>query len=372
MIALAGGPGQAALPFAADVAQIMQSALGTRDLVVFDQRGTGDSGPLACSALSMRDRAGLDGDPRLREQVGATRGLYTTDDSASDIEQIRKALGYTKLVLYGTSYGTKVAQRYAALLSRRTSRGSCSTRRWCPTGPTSSTSPATRRCRACSRSSAPPAPATGSATRGRPRDGAAPSRQRLRSRPSYYNAQGVRVRVKISPQAIAQVLFTGDDDPVLRADFPAAIAAAAAHHYGLLAILVDHANAGATASFTQVNNPLFFDTECEELPFPWNRADPPAQRLDAGAGRRAGAARRSLRPVQRAHRGARRRVIRLCLLALRDGGAGAGDHLAAQRADADHQRRRRHAHPDRQRRRGRGDDPRRHASSSCPRPAIRC
>jgi len=84
----------------------------------------------------------------------------------------------------------------------------------------------------------------------------------------------------INPQAIAQVLYTGDDDPVLRADFPAAIAAAAAHRYGLLAILVDHANVGAAADFTQVNNPLFYDTECEELPFPWNRADAPAARLD--------------------------------------------------------------------------------------------
>ena len=97
---------------------------------------------------------------------------------------------------------------------------------------------------------------------------------------SFYDAKGRRVRVTINPQAIAQVLFTGDDDPVLRADFPAAIEAAAAHRYGLLAILVDHADIGSAHSFTQVNNPLFFDTECEELPFPWNRADAPAARLD--------------------------------------------------------------------------------------------
>ena len=30
-----------------------------------------------------------------------------------DIEAIRQALGYEKLVLYGTSYGTKVALEYA-------------------------------------------------------------------------------------------------------------------------------------------------------------------------------------------------------------------------------------------------------------------
>ena len=34
---------------------------------------------------------------------------------------------------------------------------------------------------------------------------------------------------------------------------------------------------GAVANST-VDNPLFFDTECEELPFPWTRSETPAQR----------------------------------------------------------------------------------------------
>ncbi len=46
-------------------------------------------------------------------QIGPTRGLYTTADTVADIEAIRQAGGYEKLVLYGTSYGTKVAERYA-------------------------------------------------------------------------------------------------------------------------------------------------------------------------------------------------------------------------------------------------------------------
>ena len=52
VVALAGGPGQAALPFANTAAQVMSAALATRDLLVFDQRGTGASGPLSCPALS--------------------------------------------------------------------------------------------------------------------------------------------------------------------------------------------------------------------------------------------------------------------------------------------------------------------------------
>jgi pimeloyl-ACP methyl ester carboxylesterase len=278
VIALAGGPGQAALPFAADEAQIMQSALTTRDLVVFDQRGTGDSGPLSCTALSMVTAPISTVIPACALEVGATRGLYTTDDSAYDIEQIRKALGYTKLVLYGTSYGTKVAERYAALYPQNVEALVLDST-VVPNGPDvfdQSSYQAVPRllsqlcaAGACHGVANPEADLAAVLAR----------LANISVKASYYNDAGRRIRVTISPQAIAQVLYTGDDDPVLRADFPAAIAAAAAHRYGLLAILVDHANVGAASSFRQVNNPLFYDTECEELPFPWNRADAPAARL---------------------------------------------------------------------------------------------
>src|SRR4029077_19679333 len=94
-------------------------ARGTRDLVMFDQRGTGESGPLSCPALNSRAGAvGISTVGKLFErcalQLGPTRGQYTTQTSVEDIEAIRQALGYEKLVLYGVSYGTKVALEYAA------------------------------------------------------------------------------------------------------------------------------------------------------------------------------------------------------------------------------------------------------------------
>ena len=52
VLALAGGPGQAALPLGEFIAKALAPALGTRDLLVFDQRGTGASDPLSCGALS--------------------------------------------------------------------------------------------------------------------------------------------------------------------------------------------------------------------------------------------------------------------------------------------------------------------------------
>ena len=116
LIGLAGGPGQAALPLAAGMAKEMAPALGSRDLLVFDQRGTGSSGPLACPALeNSAEVFGAIGQAfeRCALQIGAARGSYTTQESVADIEAIRQAAGYEKLVLFGVSYGTKVALEYA-------------------------------------------------------------------------------------------------------------------------------------------------------------------------------------------------------------------------------------------------------------------
>ena len=56
-------------------------------------------------------------DSKLFEQcameIGPARGGFTSEESVADIEALRVAGGYQKLVLYGTSYGTKVALEYA-------------------------------------------------------------------------------------------------------------------------------------------------------------------------------------------------------------------------------------------------------------------
>ena len=87
----------------------------TRDLIVFDQRGIGLSAPLSCHAF---ERPGLYHSfgelvEACGDQLGPDARLYTTADTVADIEAIREAGGYEKLVLYGTSYGTKVAEQYA-------------------------------------------------------------------------------------------------------------------------------------------------------------------------------------------------------------------------------------------------------------------
>ena len=115
VVALAGGPGQAALPFAGGLHRRLQALARSRDLIVFDQRGTGKSGALRCRDLE-RLPAGSSTSiaaAGCAEELGARRRSYTTADTVADLEALRAAYGYRRLAFYGISYGTYVAQEYA-------------------------------------------------------------------------------------------------------------------------------------------------------------------------------------------------------------------------------------------------------------------
>lgn len=108
---LAGGPGGAGSQFAGTAASHFAAINQTRDLVYIDQRGTGSSNLLFCpqppsgqteEAAFQSCLAGLPGDPR----------FYTTTLSMDDVDDIRQALGYDKINLYGMSYGVMAAQVY--------------------------------------------------------------------------------------------------------------------------------------------------------------------------------------------------------------------------------------------------------------------
>jgi pimeloyl-ACP methyl ester carboxylesterase len=278
VVAIAGGPGQAELPFAADDAQIVSDALKTDDLVVFDQRGTGDSGALKCSGVNAITAPISQVIPDCAMQVGADRGFYTTDDSVADIEALRVALGYSKLVLYGTSYGTKVALRYAAEYPQYVA-GLVLDSVVVPNGPDvldQATLQAVPRIlsQICAGGACGGIHPLADLRKVLARVDVKPVRTAL------IEGNGKKLSLKIGPIDIASILLAGDDDPSLRADFPAAIGAAAGGRYRLLAVLFAHAVLGEEPD-TTIDNPLFFDTECEELPFPWTRTDTPAQRIAA-------------------------------------------------------------------------------------------
>lgn len=121
ILALAGGPGQAAVPLLEDFASVLAPALRTRQLVTFDQRGTGGSGRLRCTALSGSGSLGAVVG-RCAAQLGPRRTAFTTAASVADVEAVRVALGVERLTLYAASYGTKVALQYAAAYPQHVER----------------------------------------------------------------------------------------------------------------------------------------------------------------------------------------------------------------------------------------------------------
>ncbi|MEJ8568149.1 alpha/beta hydrolase [Elongatibacter sediminis] len=118
LVFLAGGPGQAATEAWLIVAGALHKVNEDRDILLVDQRGTGQSNPLRCPSMDLEEALALDwehledttrncldsldGDPR----------FYTTTIAMQDYDQVRAALGYEQVNLFGVSYGTRAAQVY--------------------------------------------------------------------------------------------------------------------------------------------------------------------------------------------------------------------------------------------------------------------
>lgn len=118
---LAGGPGQAALEAYPLLAAAFESINETRDVVLIDQRGTGESTPLDCEIDSSWDllesEADVDWEGYVRgclEGITADPRHFTTVDAVADFEHVRKALGYEQYNLVGVSYGTRAALTYVS------------------------------------------------------------------------------------------------------------------------------------------------------------------------------------------------------------------------------------------------------------------
>ena len=114
---LAGGPGQAATEAYVPLDSAFAQINADHDIVLVDQRGTGGSNALRCpasgdtlevdtlpevTAASAACLPTLAGDPR----------FYTTSLAMDDLDQVRAALGYDQIDLYGVSYGTRAALTY--------------------------------------------------------------------------------------------------------------------------------------------------------------------------------------------------------------------------------------------------------------------
>jgi pimeloyl-ACP methyl ester carboxylesterase len=125
---LAGGPGMGASDFYPNLAGAFAALRRTRDIILVDQRGTGRSSRLGCGAADALDMAEAD-EARLVAALRECRATlardhdlrqFTTSVAVADLEAVRAALGYARINLYGSSYGTRVALHYARRYPART------------------------------------------------------------------------------------------------------------------------------------------------------------------------------------------------------------------------------------------------------------
>jgi pimeloyl-ACP methyl ester carboxylesterase len=120
---LAGGPGGSATAAArGGGGGLAQQLRRERDLVFVDQRGTGQSQQLDCNLYGsdaeaqsyFNDLFPVDKVEACRRELekNADLKLYTTPVAMDDLDEVRAALGYTQINLFGASYGTLAALQY--------------------------------------------------------------------------------------------------------------------------------------------------------------------------------------------------------------------------------------------------------------------
>ncbi|MCL1059373.1 alpha/beta hydrolase [Shewanella gelidimarina] len=120
LLAIAGGPGQSAIENAKGFDQMLAKVRQTHDVILIDQRGTGQSNPLQCVgdgfesplAINESDFDAGEESQKCLDELDADVTQYDSLSALRDFEAVRQHLGYQKLHLYGVSYGTRMAQLY--------------------------------------------------------------------------------------------------------------------------------------------------------------------------------------------------------------------------------------------------------------------
>ncbi len=104
--------------------------LQVSDLILFDPRGVGHSTPRMCPELGAHIMDALAADMTQQQEAAWRRGKvkeciaglpasardgrFSSDQTVDDLDAIRAALGYASLNILAVSYGTRIAQAYAA------------------------------------------------------------------------------------------------------------------------------------------------------------------------------------------------------------------------------------------------------------------
>lgn len=135
-----GGPGAEGLDLPSEFAHLTSPAvLDAYDRIGFDPRGVGHSTPVTCGlkaanllpntaypdphgSIAVNAAAARTTATRCWQHAGTLLPYITTANTARDMDQIRKALGESRISYYGGSYGTYLGAVYASLYPLRTDR----------------------------------------------------------------------------------------------------------------------------------------------------------------------------------------------------------------------------------------------------------
>lgn len=266
VMAIAGGPGQAATPLLDVFASALRPLLRSRELVVFDQRGTGGSGRLRCAALASGRGSLASVIGRCATELGARRADYTTAASVQDVEAVRAALGADKLILYAASYGTKVALAYAAAYPQHVERlvlDSVVLPEGIDPFQRSTLASVPRVLRAVCGGDC-------RFTRDPGADLAALARRIAHGglRGTALDGRGRPHHVRLSEPDLLGLLLNGDFDRFLRAGLPAAVRSALAGDPAPLLRLAVHGGSGGLSAGSD-SDAVYVATTCEDGQVPW-------------------------------------------------------------------------------------------------------
>jgi pimeloyl-ACP methyl ester carboxylesterase len=128
---LAGGPGQAQITndmLLLFQPQLLGKVLDTRDVVLLEQRGTrntntwldcpaGNSAAWAAHEQGLSEAEAYDLEYRILQEClarfeaqGVDLDNYNSVENAADVDAVRQALGYERILYYGASYGAQLGQ----------------------------------------------------------------------------------------------------------------------------------------------------------------------------------------------------------------------------------------------------------------------
>ena len=121
VVPIAGGPGQGSVEFYLMVRGAFEALRRDRDILLVDQRGTGESTRMDCpiddDAILFEIEFTIDDTvdymKECLDKLPHDPRYFTTSVAVTDLEAVREALGYSALNLYGVSYGSRVAQHFA-------------------------------------------------------------------------------------------------------------------------------------------------------------------------------------------------------------------------------------------------------------------